>query len=165
MKTLSAKIFFFLIFVFCILNLMGCATYKFQHGKVPYDKGYVVSRDDYIIPEYTVGKDNTVPKLQLARERFKKRKGIVEYYYKRMGYIENRFKMAFWDPIALFLKFIGGVFRLPAIAISDYKYEHNPQYRDKIIKMQQEQDAKEEARINKLKDELNSYIQKELTQE
>ena len=52
----------------------GCATYKFQRGKTPYDKGYVVSRDDKIIPEYTIGENNSVPNLELARERFKKRK-------------------------------------------------------------------------------------------
>lgn len=151
--------------VVLVLFLSGCATYKFQHGKAPYDKGYVVSRDDKIIPEYTIGKDNSVPNLELARERFKKRKDTVERCYTKMGYIENSLKRTFWDPPALFLKFIGGVFRLPSIAISDYKYEHNPQYREKIIKMQQEKDAKEEARIKKLKDELNSYIQKGLAQE
>jgi len=145
--------------------LSGCATYKFQRGKTPYDKGYVASRDDRTILEYTVGKDNSVPSLELARERFKKRKNMVEHYYSKMGYIEGRLKSDFWDPAVLLLKFIGGIFRLPFIAASDYKYEHNPQYREKIIKMQQERDAKEEARIKKLKEELDSYIQNELTQE
>ncbi len=148
-----------------VLFLSGCATYKFQRGKEPYDKGYVVSRDDYAIIEYTIGKDNSVPNLKLARERFNKRENIVEHYYKKMGYIEDKLKETFWDPPVLFLKLIGGVFRLPSIAISDYKYEHNPQYREKIIKMQQEKDAAEETRIQKLKQELNSYIQKELAQE
>ncbi len=147
------------------LFLSGCASYKFQRGKTPYDKGYVVSRYSRTIVEYTIGRDDTVPNLKLARERFKKRKNTVEDYYKRMGYIENNLKMTFLDPTLLFLKFIGGVFRLPSIAIADYKYEHNTQYREKVIKMQQEQDAKEEARIKKLKDELNAYIQKELSQE
>jgi hypothetical protein len=82
-----------------------------------------------------------------------------------MGYIENRFKMAFVDPCIFFLKTIGGVFRLPSVAISDYKYEHNPEYRKKIIKKEQERDAQEEARIQKLKEELNIYIQKDLSQE
>lgn len=154
-----------MLLVLLVVFLSGCATYKFQRGREAYNKGYVVSRDDYIIPEYTIGKDNSVPNLEIAKERFKKRKDAVEYYYKKMGYIENNFKSAFWDPPILFLKFIGGVFRLPAIAISDYKYEHNPQYREKIIKMQQEQDALEEARIQNLKQELNSYIQKDLAKE
>lgn len=154
-----------ILLVLLVIFLSGCATYKFQHGREPYNKGYVVSRDDYIIPEYTIGKDNSVPSIELAKERFKKRRQMVEYYYEKMGYIENKLKTTFWEPTVLFLKFIGGVFRLPSIAISDYKYEHNPQYREKIIKMQQEQDALEEARIQKLKDTLNIYIQKELAKE
>jgi len=145
--------------------LSGCATYKFQRGEAPHNKGYVVSRDDKAILEYTIGKDNSVPNLELARERFKKRKNTVEYYYNKMGYIENGVKRTFWDPMVLFFKFIGGIFRLPSIAISDYKYEHNPQYREKIIKMQQGKDAAEEARVQKLKLQLNSYIQKELATE
>ncbi len=147
------------------LFLSGCATYKFQRGQTPYDKGYVASRDGRTILEYTIGKDNSVPRLALARERFKKRKNTVENYYKKMGYIENNLKIAFWDPAVLFVKFIGGIFRLPSIAIADYKYEHDPQYRQKIIKMQEEQDAREEARIQRLKEELNAYIENELSQE
>ncbi len=145
--------------------LSGCATYKFQTGKKPYDKGYVASRDDYVIPEYTLGKDNSVPDLELAKKRFKQRKGIVEYYYKKMGYIENRFKMAFWDPVTLFIKMIGGVIRLPFVAIADYKYGHNPKYREIILKREQKQDAKEEARIRGLKERLNIYLKKELSRE
>lgn len=84
-----------LILIALVVFLSGCATYKFQRGLKPYDKGYVVSRDDYTIVEYTIGKNNSVPDLGLARQRFKKRRNIVEHYYKKMGYIENRFKMAF----------------------------------------------------------------------
>lgn len=148
-----------------VLLLSGCATYKFQRGRAPYDKGYIVSRDDKIIVEYTIGKDNSVPNLELARERFRKRRATVEYYYKKMGYVENKLKTTFWDPPALLIKFIGGIFRLPSIAISDYKYEHNPQYREKVIRMGQEQEALEKARIQRLREELNSYIQEELAKE
>ncbi|MDP3731761.1 MAG: hypothetical protein Q8R31_01845 [Candidatus Omnitrophota bacterium] len=154
-----------ILLVLLVVFLSGCATYKFQRGKEPYNKGYVVSRDDRAILEYTIGKDNSVPNLELARERFKERRRTVGYYYEKMGYIENNLKRTFWTPIVLFTKFIGGIFRLPAIAISDYKYEHDPQYREKIIKMQQEKDALEETRNQNLKKELNSYIQKELAKE
>ena len=154
-----------LVLIVLLIILSGCATYKFQRGQKPYDKGYVVARDDYTILEYTVGKDNNVPDLELARKRFKKRRNMVEHYYKKMGYIENHFKMAFWDPCIIFMKAIGGVFRLPSVAISDYKYEHNPKYREKVIRRERERDAKEEARIQKLKDALNIYIQKGLTRE
>lgn len=155
-----------LMFAFCILNVLGCATYKYQLGKPPFDKGYIVSRDGYAIPEYTLGKDNSAPNnIDLAKDRFRRRKGIVEHYYKKMDYIENRFKMAFWDPCIIALKTIRGFFRLPSIAISDYKYEHNPRYREKVKKREQEEDAKEQARIQRLKDKLNTYIQKDIAKE
>lgn len=152
----------FLLTVF----LSGCASYKFQRGQESNNKGYLVSRDGYVMPEYTVGKDKSLPDLSLARARFKERRRTVEHYYKRMGYIENNFKAVFYDPAANFVKIVSGVFRLPSIAISDYRYEHNPKYRERIKKIEDEKEAKEEARINKLKEELNTYIiQKELTRE
>lgn len=161
MKKITAILFL----VPCSLFLAGCATYKFQHGKAPHDKGYVVSRDDYAILEYTVGNDNSVPKLDLAKERFKQRRKIVEHYYKKMGYIENHFKMALFDPCIYFVKLIGGVFRLPAIAISDYRSNHNQKYKERIRKLEDDKDTREEARVNKLKEELNLYIQKGLSKE
>jgi hypothetical protein len=155
------KIFLLILIVF----LSGCATYNFHYGKAPYDKGYVASRDDYSILEYTIGKDNNVPDISLAKERFNRRRRIVEHYYKKMGYIENHFKMAFWDPCVMFLKLVGGVFRLPFIAISDYKYEHNPEYKAKTDRLQEVKEALQETRIRKLKEGLNIYIQKDLGQE
>lgn len=145
--------------------LSGCATYKFQRGAKPYDQGYVILRDDYTIAEYTIGEENSAPDLVLAKERFKRRKNIIEDYYKRMGLIENRFKQAFWNPCIYSLKFLGGIFRMPSIFISNYRYEHDPVYRDKIRKMEAEQDAREEERIKKLKGKLNAYIQQDLTKE
>jgi len=142
--------------------LSGCATYKFHHGQVPYDKGYVVSRDDYTIVEYTIGAQNSVPERKSAKVRFLRRRHTVEDFYKRMGKIENRFKMAVADPAVMFLKLIGGVFRLPFIAISDYRYEHNPQYRERVKKLEKEKDAQEEARVKHLQEKLDAYIQKDL---
>ncbi|MEI6631354.1 MAG: PKD domain-containing protein [bacterium] len=152
----------------CLLAvfLSGCATYKFQHGQPPYDKGYIASRDSYVILEYTVGSDNSVPaELDLAKQRFWKRHKMVEHYYKKMERIENRFKMAAYDPAAMFVKLICGVLRLPFIAISDYKYDHNPVYREKIRKIEEEKDLREEARVAKLKERLDLYIQSVLTTE
>jgi len=146
--------------------LSGCAYYKFQLGQEPYDKGYVASRDDYVILEYTLGEDNSVPsKIALAKERFRRRRKIVEHYYKKMDFIENRFKMAFWNPSTYFLKAFFGVFRLPFIAVSDYRYRHNPEYREKFRESQREKDAKEEEYINKLKAKLKDYIEKDLLSE
>lgn len=146
--------------------LCGCATYKFQYGKSPYDKGYVASRDGYSILEYTIGKDNRVPEdVNLAKERFKRRRPIIEHYYKKMGYVENHFKMIFWNPPTFFLKAIGGFFCWPGIGISEYKYDHNPAYRVKVDQREEKQEAEERARLQALKEELNSYVQQDLTLE
>jgi len=149
-----------------VIFLSGCATYKFQRGQEPYDKGYVALRDDYLMPEYTIGPNNSVPDdLGLAKQRFAQRRRIVENYYKRMGYIENRFKMAFWDPPVMFMKFAGGILRLPFIAVSDYRYNHNPAYKERIKKIEEDKDAIEEERIQGLKDRLNTYIQGQLARQ
>ncbi len=149
-----------------LLFLSGCAAYKFQKGQPPYNTGYVVSRQNYTILEYTIGRDNSVPdNITLAEERFKRRKAAVEYYYKKMGYIANRFKETFWDTPVMFTNMITGVFRLPFIAISDYRYEHNPAYREKMKKLDEKQDNLEKIRIDALKEKLNTYVQKDLTEE
>lgn len=139
--------------------LAGCAMYKFAPGKDPYDKGYVASRDGYAIPEYTVGKENAVPDdLVLAKERFKRRRGMVEYYYKKMGYIENRFRENFWDRGVLMVKFMAAPLRLPFIAWDNYRYEHNSKYRTRVQEKQDEDDLKEEVRITKIKETLKQYV-------
>ncbi len=150
--------------IYCLLStgLWGCATYKFQKGQPPYDKGYVVLRDGKSVLEYTVGKDNSVPDLGLACQRFERRRPTVEYYYKKMGYIRSRFKETFVDPPVMLLKLVGGVFKLPFIAISDYRYNHNAEYREKIKQIEAEKDTQEEARIRQLQEELNSYIKKDI---
>lgn len=152
----------FLLLIF----LSGCATYKFQLGKKPYDKGYVTSRDDYTILEYSIGRDNSLPAdLGLAKERFKRRRKIVEHYYKKMGYIENHFKMTFWNPCIYTFKTMKGLFRLPFLAISDYRYEHNLKYKERIIEIEDEKEAREEAYIQGWKDKLNRYIQQDIVSE
>jgi hypothetical protein len=145
--------------------LSGCATYKFDHGDKPYEQGYVAFRDNYPIAEYTVGKDNTVPDLQLAKERFKRRKTTVDSYYTQMGYIENHFKETFINPPVFLVQVVVGVFRLPFIAMSDYKYNHNPAYKEKVLSQEITQEAKEQARIKALKEKLNMYIQEDLVSE
>jgi hypothetical protein len=152
--------------VFLAFSLSGCAAYRFNHGKPPHDKGYLASRDGYVILEYTVGKDNSVPEdLKFAKERFKRRRHTVERYYKKMGYIENRFKEWFYDPAAYFVKFIVGVFRIPAIAVSDYRYRHNPKYKERVLRKEEERDLKEETIIKKLRASLDAYIQEDLKKE
>jgi len=147
------------------LLLSGCATYKFQKGAAPYDKGYVASYDGKPIPEYTLGQNNSVPELALAKERFNRRRSKVEYYYKKMGQIESRFKELFWDPPAMCLDFICGIFRWPFVAVADYKYNRNPQYKEKIDRMDEQKDELEKARINDLKVKLRAYIDEDLAKE
>ena len=156
------------IFILLIsgLFLSGCATYKFHYGEKPYDKGYVVSRDNCTILEYTIGRDNSVsPDLKLTEERFKRRRKIVEHYYKKIGRIDNNFKKNVWEQFEMFSGFLTGVFRLPFIIISDYRYKHNPEYRDRIDRLEQERETREQARIKKLKDKLNTYIRRDLAKE
>lgn len=149
-----------------VLFLSGCAPYKFQKGQPPYDKGYVASREGYTILDYTIGKDNTVAQnVALAKERFRRRRRVVEDYYKKMGAIENRFKQAVIDYPVMFFKLALGVFKMPGIAIKDYRYNHNSKYRERIDKLEEEKEAREQARIKKLKDALNNYIQKDLAKE
>jgi hypothetical protein len=155
------------IFLLSLLTLFlwGCATYKFHKGEAPHEQGYVVSRDNRAILEYTVGRDNSLPDLSSARERFRRRRSSVEYYYKKMGYLQSRFRQFFWDPPSTFLNFLTGFFRLPFIASRDYKYEHNPEYREKIDKLDEEKEAKEAVRLKALKEELSVYIEKDLVKE
>lgn len=143
--------------------LAGCAPYKVQRGLRPYDKGYVVIRDGKLIPEYTVGKDNSVPQdLSLAKARFKRRKARVEDYYKKMDLIENRFKENVPDRLRFMGKMIGSVFCLPGRVVSSYRYELDPKYRQKVDRQEAAAYAKEEENKKKLKAELADYIQKDL---
>jgi len=149
-----------------LIFLGGCASYKFQRGEKPYDGGYVVNRSGMVITEYTLGKDNSVPDdLELARERFKRRRDRVGYYYRKSGEIESVFRSYLWNPCAMLLELISGPFRLPFIALSDRKYNRDPKYREKVIKAEEEKEAREENRIGKIKAELNAYIQKDLVSE
>src|SRR3989338_3300620 len=152
--------------VLFLVFLSGCATYKFQKGQSPYDKGYVASREGYTIVEYTIGNENTVAQtVALAKERFKRRRRVVEDYYKKMGNIENRLKEAVVDYPVMLFKLALGVFKMPGIAIKDYRSEHNPKYKEKIDRIEDEKEARKQERINKLKTALNEYIRKDLKKE
>ena len=151
--------------ILSVLFLSGCATYSVQKGESPYNKGYVVTRYGRVLPEYTLGKDNSVPDEQVARERFQRRKKEVEAYYKKMGYIENRFKQTFVDPPVFMLQAVAGILRMPAIAIRDYKYNHDPKYKEKIDQQEDAEYKAEKERIKTLKDQLNAYIHVDLQKE
>ncbi|MDO8661665.1 MAG: PKD domain-containing protein [Candidatus Omnitrophota bacterium] len=156
-----------LLVISALLFLSGCATYSLKKGEYsPYNKGFIVTRYDRVIPEYTLGKDNSIPiDEQVARQRFQRRRKEVENYYKKMGYIENRFKQNFIDPPVFIVRSVIGVFRLPAIMISDYQYNHDPKYKERIDKLEDAEYKVEKERIKALKDRLNAYIQEDLKKE
>ncbi|MCX5694285.1 MAG: PKD domain-containing protein [Candidatus Omnitrophica bacterium] len=155
----------FLLFLFLIFILSGCATYKFQKSDASGGKGYLVCYDGKPITEYTVGTEKTLPDLSLAKERFKRRRSKVEFYYKRMDQIESRLKGFFWDPPVMALGLLGGVLNWPFRAVTDYKYNHNPKYKARVDKLDEEKEALETARVAKLKRELDAYVAKDLVEE
>lgn len=156
-----------LILLFFTLILSGCATYKFQKPNATGagSEGYLASYNDEPILEYTVGQNKSLPDLTLAKERFKRRKVKVEYYYKKMGLIESRVKEVFWEPPAMIVDFMGGILRWPYTAISDYRYNHNPKYKERLDKLDEEKEALEKARIASLREKLAAYITEDLSKE
>ena len=159
---LSRKI---LSLLFAVFILSGCATYKFQKSASDASKGYLVSYDDKPIIEYTVGKEKSLPDLTIAKERFKRRRSMVEYYYKKMDLIESKFKANFWDMPAMLVDFVGGILRWPFTAVEDYRYNHNPKYKERMDKLEEESESFEKARINGLKEKLQAYIAEDLAKE
>jgi len=153
------------ILLFFAFILSGCAAYKFQQSASSGTQGYLVTYDGNPVLEYTVGKEKTLPELALARERFKRRRPAVEYYCKQSGQIESRFKEFLWDVPAMCVDFLSGVLRWPFIAVSDYRYNHNPKYKARMDRLDQEREAFEKVRINSLKEKLAAYIAEDLAKE
>lgn len=156
-----------LVLLFVTFILSGCATYKFQKPNATGDgsQGYLASYNGDPILEYTVGKDKSLPDLTLAKERFKRRRSTVEYYYKKMDLIEPRLKEVFWDPPAMLVDFLWGVLRWPFIAVADYKYNRNAKYRERIDKLDEQKEELEKARIAGLREKLAVYIAEDLAKE
>ncbi|MCX5699532.1 MAG: PKD domain-containing protein [Candidatus Omnitrophica bacterium] len=154
-----------LILLFFVFILSGCATYKFQKSTASGAQGYLACYDGKPILEYTVGKEKSLPDLTLAQERFKRRRATVEHYYKQMGQIEPRLKELFWEPPVMIAGFLGGVLRWPFIAVADYKYNHNPKYKARVDRLDEEKEVLETARVDSLRKELNIYIAEDLSKE
>jgi hypothetical protein len=157
------KNFFILIILGFILS--GCATYKFQKSTASGAGGYLACYDGKPILEYTAGKEKSLPDLALAKERFKRRRAVVEYYYKRMDLIESRLKEYFWDAPKMLIDLLGGVLRWPVTAIEDYKYNRDPKYKEKVDKLDEQKDDLEKARVSALKEKLAAYIVQDLDKE
>jgi len=125
----------------------------------------LVCYDGYPISEYTAGKEKSLPDLTLAKERFKRRRSTVEYYYKQMDQIETRLKAFLWEPPVMAAAFLGGVLRWPFIAVADYKYHHNPKYKARADRLDEEKEALEAARVSSLRKQLDTYITEDLAKE
>lgn len=154
-----------LILLFLAFILSGCATYKFQKSTSAASQGYLITYDGDPVLEYTVGKEKTLPDLALAKERFKRRRPTVEYYLKKSGQIESRLKEYLWDTPGMVLDLMGGILRWPYTAIADYKYNHNPKYKERMDKLDEEKEAMEKARIDGLKKKLADFIAADLAKE
>lgn len=154
------------LMLFLLFLLPGCATYKYEKGQPPYEKGYIVSREGRVMPEFTIGQNNSAPQDQeIAKMRFSRRKTTVEQYYEKMGLMKSRLQETVLEPPVMIAKFISGIFRLPSIAHSNYKYEHDPKYRDEVDKIEDEKFEAERRRLKTLKEELNAYVQKDIEAE
>ncbi len=150
-------------FLFLIITVLtGCAAFRYQIGSKDLGRGYVVSRNRFVIPEYTIGKDGKAPQdKKIAEARFKRRRHAVDYYYKQMGYL-------FHEPMQFVRTFRQGFsmpFKLPGAVIDEYKYETDKEYRQMIDKQEEELDKKEQARIAKWQVQLDEYIKKDLEKE
>jgi hypothetical protein len=155
----------FLVLIILGFILSGCATYKFQKPATSGAKGYLACYDDKPILEYTVGKENSLPDITLAKERFKRRRLTVEYYYKQMDVIESRLKEFFWDPPAMLADLLGGLLRWPFTAVADYKYNRNPEYKERVDKLDEQKEELEKVRVSALKEKLAAYIVADLNKE
>lgn len=125
----------------------------------------MVSRNGTVMPEYTTGKDDMAPlELELAKKRFKARNAKVAHYYKKMGLIYNLSSSFIAYPVS-FVGVAASVFKIPFILVSDYRYEHSPEYKKKIDALEMERVIKEKRAQQKLRDELNAFIKQELEKE
>lgn len=154
-----------LIGVLLVFLICGCQhsgkVYNFVDSS-KYGEGYVVNRKGVIIPEYTIGKDFQPPEdLELAKERFRRRRGMVEKYYRQMGVIvDSGFEM---------FKTMAGVAAAPVVLpfkIVDYKrYREDPEYRKEVDEAEEKALQEEMERNEKLKEELAQWVAQDLEKE
>lgn len=158
----SKKICALILFIFFV---SGCASYKYEKMADPY-QGYVVKRNDYLIPEYTIDTKSKAPEdLIVAKQRFKRRHNIVDDYYKKMGRIENQFKVLIVDYPLCMISLLTAVIQLPYMMVCDYKYEHNAKYKERVDSRYDELDRREARRKESLQLSLNIFIERDLRRE
>lgn len=157
---------FSLIIIFLFMfSVSGCAGYKYLYDVKPYKEGYVISRNDTVIVEYTIGRDNIAPQdLKLAKERFRRRKAKVEYYYKKMDILYWPVASAISYPRAI-VGVVLGVFKVPFILVSNYRYGHNPEYKNKVDRIDAEKKLKEDKDKEVWRAKLVGFIKQDLEKE
>ncbi|MFQ5681303.1 MAG: hypothetical protein ACE5GG_04565 [Candidatus Omnitrophota bacterium] len=149
----------------CVLCFSGCAHYKYFSDAKGYGKGFVVSRNGTVIPEYTFGKEKDFPgDVELARARFRRRRRKVEYFYKKMDFLYHPFWTSLSYPYAL-VGMVFGVMRFPFIIIADYRYEHDAVYRMKVDNLQAQRSRRENQRRLRWRRALGEFIKQDLERE
>lgn len=142
----------------------GCAVHRFQKSEGL--GGYAVARFGYVIPEYTVDLNKKAPAdFKIAKTRFERRNDVVETYYLRMGQIESYFRRYVWHFPMIISSVAANFLKIPFHIVSEYRYDHDEQYRQRIDQLDQKQKLAEDTRIAKLRDELNEFIKKDLEKE
>ena len=142
----------------------GCTVHRFQKSE-KYG-GQTVARFGYIIPEYTVDLENKAPQdLALARSRFTRRHDMVEIYYIRMGQIESYGRRYLTHFPRMMWSILANTIKLPAHIISEYRYDTNERYRNKIDALDAEAKAREDAKTNQIKEQLKEFIRQDLEKE
>ena len=152
----------FLLIISLILS--GCTVHRFQKSE-KYG-GQTVARFGYIIPEYTVDLENKAPQdLALARSRFTRRHDMVEIYYIRMGQIESYGRRYLTHFPRMMWSIFANTIKLPAHIISEYRYDTNEKYREKIDALDAKAKAKEDAKTSQIKEQLKEFIRQDLEKE
>lgn len=148
----------------CFLFLSGCAVHRFQKSQEL--GGYAVARFGYVIAEYTVDLNNKAPvDFALARARYLRRNDRVEKYYIKMGQIEDYLTRYIAHFPKMMWSILANTIKMPFHIISEYRYEHNEKYRNKIDDLDAQAKAREDTRIEKLKSELKDFIRQDLDKE
>ena len=138
--------------------------HRFQKSE-KYD-GQTVARFGYIIPEYTTDLQNKAPQdLALAKSRFSRRHDMVEIYYIRMGQIESYGRRYLTHFPRMMWSIFANTIKLPAHIISEYRYDTNERYRNKIDSLDAEAKAREDAKTNQIKEQLKEFIRQDLEKE
>jgi hypothetical protein len=142
------------------LFLSGCAAlYTVERGGKTYNNGYVVKRNNVIIPEFTIDTKNAAPDdPEIARQRFKRRRHKILKFYEQMGY----FRITAVEDGKFFVSAIAAPFRAPVEGLKINKYEHDPEYRAKVDAQDEEEENKEQEKLKAIEAKMKDFIVQDL---